>query len=437
MTKDFLNFDKSKNYIEESSHHLAGGVNSNFRVGMKPNALGFISAEGANLIDMDGNKLIDYYLGMGPMILGYNPLSIKQAITKGLEKGIFFGAQSEYELMAAKLINTLVPSSEIVRFCTSGSEAVQLALRLARASTKRNIIIKFEGHYHGWFDNVLWSNKPTLQHAGRRENPNLVAWTEGQDSHSGDNIVVLPWNDIEILENRLSKGDVAGVLMEPAMCNSGGIAPKNDYLHKTKNACKKNGSLLIFDETITGFRFSPGGAQEYYSTLPDVTILAKAIANGFPVAAITGSKALMSLITSGRVVHGGTYNSQFLSMIATVKTLEHYSRKDFHSELNKKTIFLKEGLEKVFSDENLSFVISNFPGFIFCGFGSSNNPVDYRDLLNLNSEMYVSFCLEMIKRGVRILERGAWFLSIEHSIESLEKTIEAAKESLTYMKKNN
>ena len=160
MSKDFLNFDKSKNYIEESSHHLAGGVNSNFRVGMKPNALGFISAEGAHLIDMDGNKLIDYYLGMGPMILGYNPHSIKQAITKGLEKGIFFGAQSEYELMAAKLINTLVPSSEIVRFCTSGSEAVQLALRLARASTKRNIIIKFEGHYHGWFDNVLWSNKP-------------------------------------------------------------------------------------------------------------------------------------------------------------------------------------------------------------------------------------------------------------------------------------
>ena len=175
MSENFLNFQKSKDYIEESSLHLAGGVNSSFRTGMKPNALGFVSGEGPYLFDMDGNKLIDYYLGMGPMILGYNPSLIKEAVIKGIEEGFFFGAQSKYELMAAKIINKLVPSSELVRFCTSGSEAVQASLRLARAATKKNMIIKFEGHYHGWFDNVLWSNKPTLQHAGRRDNPNLVA----------------------------------------------------------------------------------------------------------------------------------------------------------------------------------------------------------------------------------------------------------------------
>ncbi len=436
MPENFLNFQKSKDYIEESSLHLAGGVNSSFRTGMKPNALGFVSGEGPYLFDMDGNKLIDYYLGMGPMILGYNPSSIKEAVKKGIEEGFFFGAQSKYELIAAKIINKLVPSSELVRFCTSGSEAVQASLRLARAATKKNMIIKFEGHYHGWFDNVLWSNKPTLQHAGRRENPNLVAWTDGQDNHSGDSMVVLPWNDIEILDKRLSKGDIAAVIMEPAMCNTGGISPRHDYLKKAKLSCQNNGSLLIFDETITGFRFAPGGAQEYYDIYPDITILAKAIANGFPVAAITGSRELMSLLTTGKVVHGGTYNSQYLSMIATVKTLENYSRNNFHDELNNKTIFLKEGLEKVFFDEKITSVLSTFPGFMFCGFGMSRQPQEYRDLLNLNSEMYISFCLEMIKRGVRTLERGAWFISIEHSKDILQETIQIAKESIIAIKNN-
>jgi glutamate-1-semialdehyde 2,1-aminomutase len=432
----FLNFDKSKDYIEESSHHLAGGVNSTFRSGMKPNALCFVSGDGAYLIDMDGNRLIDYYLGMGPMILGYNPSSIKQAIKKGVEDGFFFGAQSKYELIAAQMINKLVPSSELVRFCTSGSEAVQASLRLARAATKKNLIIKFEGHYHGWFDNVLWSNKPTLQHAGRRESPNLVAWTEGQDTHSGNSIIVLPWNDIEILNSRLSKGDIAAVIMEPAMCNSGGISPKNDYLKKAKQACELNDTLLIFDETITGFRFAPGGAQEFYETFPDITVFAKAIANGFPVAAITGNKELMSLLTNGKVVHGGTYNSHFLSMIATVKTLENYSRDNFHNELNEKTIFLKNGLEKVFFDENVTSILSSFPGFMFCGFGVNNQPLEYRDLLNLNSDMYILFCLEMIKRGVRTLERGAWFISIEHTEDILQETINIAKDAIKAIKEN-
>ena len=154
-----------------------------------------------------------------------------------------------------------------------------------------------------------------------------------------------------------------------------------------KHACEITGTLLIYDETITGFRFAPGGAQEYYEILPDLTILAKAIANGFPVAAITGNNELMSLLTNGKVVHGGTYNSQFLSMIATVKTLENYSKKDFHNRLNEKTIFLKTGLEKVFFDENITSILSSFPGFIFCGFGINNQPNEYRDLLNLNNIM--------------------------------------------------
>ena len=144
----------------------------------------------------------------------------------------------------------------------------------------------------------------------------------------------------------------------------------------------------------------------------------------------------MSLLTNGKVVHGGTYNSQFLSMIATVKTLENYSRDNFHNELNEKTIFLQNGLEKVFFDENITSILSSFPGFIFCGFGINNQPQEYRDLLNLDTDMYISFCLEMIKRGVRTLERGAWFISIEHTEDILQETINIAREAIRAIKRN-
>lgn len=424
-----LDFSRSHSFIEDASAYIAGGVNSNFRTGMQPGPLAFERGEGPYLFDLDGNRLIDYYLGMGPIVLGHNPAAIRDRVTAEMQKGILFGGQSRIELEAAKLLCSIVPAAERVRFAGSGSEAVQGAMRLARAATGRTKIIKFEGQYHGWFDNILWSNAPSLDAAGPRQAPNAVPLSKGQDPNAGSGIVILPWNDLEILRNRLAQGDIAGVVMEPAMCNSGAIAPLAGYLEGAKEACEKNGSVLIFDETITGFRLSPGGAQQYFGVTPHIATFAKAIANGFQVAAITGRADLMDLFATGGVMHGGTYNAQLLAMAATVATLESISVPGFYSDLEAKTERLKQGVDRALKDAGIQAHVAGFPGFFHVGFGLSSAPRDYRDLIGIDKPKYTRFTLAMLKRGVRALERGAWFLSGSHGNDVLDETISVAAEA--------
>ena len=424
-----LSFAKSHAFIEDASTYLSGGVNSNFRLGMQPGPLAFERGEGPYLFDVDGNRLIDYYLGLGPMILGHNPASVRERVTAALQKGFLFGGQSHLEVEAAKLLCSIAPAAERVRFAGSGSEAVQGALRLARAATGRTKIIKFEGHYHGWFDNILWSNAPSLEDAGARAAPNAVPLSKGQDSNAASGIVILPWNDLEILRNRLAQGDIAGIIMEPAMCNSGAIAPVDGYLEGAKEACEKNGSLLIFDETITGFRLSAGGAQQFFGVTPHIATFAKALANGFSVAAITGRADLIEMFSTGGVMHGGTYNAQLLAMAATVATLETVSAPGFHQDLESKSEKLKEGVSNALKDAGIQAYVSGFPGFFHVGFGLSSPPREYRDLVAIDKPKYSRFTLAMLKRGVRALERGAWFLSSAHSNDVLDETIAVAAEA--------
>src|SRR5262245_28818089 len=218
-------FDESARRIAENSKFLAGGVSSNFRLGMSPTPLVFERGEGPYLHDVDGNRLIDFYLGMGPMILGHSPAGVRRAVEAQLAKGILYAGQTALEAQAAKMVCAMVPCAERMRFASSGSEVVQAAFRLARAATGRKTILKFEGHYHGWFDNVLWSTGPAADAVGPEESPNRVAGSLGQDPDAGAHTEVLSWNRLDLLEKRLAKGDVAGVIMEPVMCNSGGIKP--------------------------------------------------------------------------------------------------------------------------------------------------------------------------------------------------------------------
>jgi glutamate-1-semialdehyde 2,1-aminomutase len=241
--------------------------------------------------------------------------------------------------------------------------------------------------------------------------------------------VVLPWNDLDLLKTRLAQGDIAAVLMEPAMCNSGAIAPRDGYLEGAKETCEKYGALLVFDETITGFRLAPGGAQQYFGVTPHLATFAKAMANGFQVAAITGPKNLMELFASGGVLHGGTYNSQILSMAATIATLESISVPGFHNELNNKSTKLQEGIEKALTDAGVQASIAGFPGFFHVGLGLTEMPREYRDLIAMDKERYRAFCHAMLKRGVRALERGAWFISSAHTDDFLDETIAAAREA--------
>lgn len=430
---ELLSFKKSAEAIKQNSQWMAGGVNSNFRLGISPTPLVIERGEGPYLYDVDNNRLIDYYLGMGPMILGHNPAALTQAVKSQIEHGILFGGQTAVEAEAARLVCEMVPSAERMRFGGSGSEVDQAAIRLARAATGREKVIKFEGHYHGWFDNVLWSTAPALDAAGPRENPNAVAGSKGQLADTSGTLVVLPWNDLDLLSARLAQGDIAAVIMEAAMCNAGAVHPIPGYLEGVREACTQNGTILIFDEVITGFRLAPGGAQELFGIRPDLSTFGKAIANGFPVAAIAGRADLMDMFSTGGVVHGGTYNAQPIAMAATVATLKML-QPSLYAEIAITGTKLMDGMREIFAREGVKAVVEGFPQIFHVAFGLEQPAKDYRDLARMDRQAYVAFTTALLHRGVRALERGAWFMSAAHDDAVIDRTLEAVEDSVRQIK---
>lgn len=425
------NFDRSIERIRQASGFLPGGVSSNFRLGMSPSPLVFDHADGPYLFDIDGNRLIDYYLGMGPMILGHRPESVVEAVTKQIEKGILFGGQSEIEFEAAELVCSMLPSAEKVRFSSSGTEAIQAALRLCRAATARDVVVKFEGHYHGWLDNILWSVAPSPDVMGQERSPTPQPGTPGQDMRAGERIEVLSWNHLNFLEERLARGDVAAVIMEPAMCNTGAIFPVPGFLEGVRKACRRTGTILIFDEVITGFRVGPGGVQGKLGVTPDLTIFGKAVANGFPVAGLGGAGELMDLFATGQVMHGGTYNSQSIAMAATVATLKELNSAGTYETLERQGTRLIRGVEAAFAEAGVAATVNGFPQIFHVGFGLQESPRNYRDVLATDRAGYVKLTTSLLKRGVRVLERGAWFISSAHDDAVVDETVSALSDALS------
>jgi glutamate-1-semialdehyde 2,1-aminomutase len=417
-------FEQSKHKMSQACEHLAGGVSSNFRLGISPTPLVIQSGTGPYVIDADGNRLIDYYLGMGPMILGHNPQRVIDAVKAQLDQGILFAGQTETEFEAARLVHELVPCAERVRFGSSGTEVIQAALRLARAATGRQTIIKFEGHYHGWLDNVLWSVAPAPDACGPPEKPAKVAGTPGQDPNSGDHLEILGWNHLQAVQDRLARGDVAAIIMEPAMCNTSAIPPRAGYLEGVRAACSKAGTILIFDEVITGFRVSSGGAQKRFGVTPDLATFGKAIANGFPVAALAGRAELMEQFVTGRVMHGGTYNGHPVNMAATAATLNALAKGLVYSNIEKQGQRLMDGISEILQRHLIPARVQGFPEIFHVAFGSIKPIETYRDTFAIDRARYIRFTTALMERGVRALERGAWFLSSEHDEEVIDRTLE-------------
>lgn len=420
-------FQKSLLEVTEGSAYVAGGVNSGYRTGSKPHPLVFTSAHGSGLIDADGNQFIDYVLGMGPMILGHSPQEVIEAAKKQLDISLLVAGQTPIEYEAAKLLTQMVPSAQRVRFASSGSEAVQVAFRVARAATDRWKMIKFEGHYHGWFDNVLVSVSPNILLAGDALNPNVLPGTQGQEI--SENIVVLPWNNAELLEDQLKSGTIAGIIMEPIMFNTSGVLPLAGYLEQVRKLATKYGVVLIFDEVITGFRVSEGGAQKVFGITPDLTILGKAVANGFPVAAIVGKEDLMNLISTGKVMHAGTYNTQSVSMAATLATLQLLKSEIPYNIVNESGGYLMKELSKAFASAEIEHEIVGYPGVFNVRFGPKG-ATEYRSALNSNRERHANFAFALLQKGVRILPRGTWFLSSAHTSLDLDNTLSAVRDVL-------
>jgi glutamate-1-semialdehyde 2,1-aminomutase len=420
-------FEQSLLEVTEGSAYVAGGVNSGYRTGSKPHPLVFSSAHGCELVDVDGNNFIDYVLGMGPMILGHSPQEVIDAAKKQLDISLLVAGQTPIEYEAAKLLTQMVPSAQRVRFASSGSEAVQVAFRVARAATDRWKMIKFEGHYHGWFDNVLVSVAPDISLAGDVLNPNALPGTQGQEM--SENILVLPWNNADVLEEKLKVGNIAGIIMEPIMFNTGGILPLPGYLERVRELATKYGSLLIFDEVITGFRVSEGGAQKVSGVTPDLTILGKALANGFSVAAIVGNEDHMNLIATGKVMHAGTYNTQSVSMAATLATLKLLKSQIPYNIIDNSGEYLMKELSKEFTLSGIEHEIVGYPGVFNVRF-DFKGPTEYRSALKANRERYANFAFALLQKGVRILPRGTWFLSSAHTSPDLDKTLNAVRDVL-------
>ena len=425
-----LDFSRSQARLHNAGEVMPGGVSSNFRMGMAPTPLVFERGEGPYLHDIDGNRLIDYYLALGPMILGHSPAEVVAAAHRQLDIGLLYGGQSEVEYEAAGRITQMVPCAERVRFAGSGTEAVQLALRLARAATGRMTVIKFEGHYHGWLDSTLVSNGTPFDQVGPEDAPAMFLPSLGQDPDAVRTTEVLSWNRPEPLLSRIARGDVAAVIMEPTMCNSGGIFAVPGYLEAVREACTAQGTVLIFDEVITGFRVGSGGAQARLGVIPDLAVFAKAIAAGFPVAAVVGRAEFMDQLADGRILHGGTYNAQPVAMAAALATMDRLSREGTYEAMESRGTRLMQGIADAFVEAGLPVTVTGYPQIFAVSLGLREPAINYRGVAAVNRAGYRIFTAALMGNGVRALERGAWFLSTEHDDAVIDETLAAVCKTL-------
>ena len=430
-------YAKSIANMTRSKRTLAGGVSSNVRLGDKPVPLFFDHGAGSHLWDVDGNVYIDYVLGRGPLFLGHTHQEVIDATCKQLQRGQIYAAQHELEFELSERVSRIIPCAELVRFGISGSEAVHGALRLARAATGRQKIIKFEGQYHGWLDNILYSLSPDPVVAGDELQPAVLPESNGQFSGADSHLVVLPWNNLPAIEEYLAKhgSTIAAIITEPVMCNTAVIPPLPGYLEGLRELCDTYGIALIFDEVITGFRLSLAGAQGLFDVVPDLTIFGKAIANGMPISCLAGKEKYMGLIGAGKVGHGGTYNSIPPAVAGAIATLDALERDNaaVYAKVDSVGQRLMNGIKDIAAKHEVSTVVQGYGSIFYVGFPQVDVPVgrqaifDYRSSLAMDQELYTKFVSTMVDRGVRIIPRGNWFMSSAHSEADVDATLSAVE----------
>lgn len=423
-------YTQSKALYERASRALAGGVSSEFRKFSWPHPLFYASAQGSRIVDVDENEYLDFTLSQGPLILGHSHPQVLESVARASSDGQLFAGQSLLELELAEKFQQLVPCADLVRFSLSGSEADHAALRVARFVTGRPRFIRFEGHYHGWFDNVAWSiNGASTEVLGDYEHPTPVAWSGGLPSNVVDEFIVLPWNDLALVERTMAKrhAEVAAIITEPVMCNNGCIEPAPGFLAGLRQLCDHYGCALIFDEVITGFRLGMGGAQGYYGVIPDLAVFAKAMANGYPISALAGKQSWMQPIAEGKVIHAGTMNASNPTVAAALATIDVLERKQVHDHLFRLGRRLMEGLRSA-AQEACQPLLVQGPGPMFhAGFTPLPQVRNYRETLTYDRAQYARFHQEMQEQGIRLIGRGLWYLSAAHTEEEINAAIDTAR----------
>ena len=428
-----MNHERSARLFERAKELVAGGVSSQIRINEPAETpLFFTHAKGSKMWDADGNEYIDYIQGMGPNLFGHAPDFINKQVSEDMEKGYVFAAQFEQELEVAEMVLDMIPMEDAtVRFASSGAEIDQLLFRTMRGFTGRPKILKFEGHYHGWMDSVNWSVHPPLDQAGPEDSPVPVGESEGMDQGTAEGLVICQWNDVDLLEKAFADhgSEIDGVIMEPVLANTNCIVPSTEFLDALQRLCKENGSLLAFDEVITGFRIARGGAQEYLGVIPDLATYAKSMAGGFPIAMIAGRRDVMDLIGDGTVYHGGSFNSNVMSISATYASLKYIQEQGdaFYADLNGKGLRLMEGLRDVAKSLESDLHVQGIGSVFAISFTTKQEITNWRDhARNCDDAKYARFASEMLKHGVRLSSNGRIHLSSAHTDEDIEKTIAAA-----------
>ncbi len=413
--------DRSRRRSEEldarARRLTPGGVHSNVRLD-SPH-VHFERGAGAWLWDVDGNDYVDYLLGQGPNFLGHAPADVTTAVTEAVRRGMVFGGETVGEVDAAELFLENLGWADMVRFGVSGTEAVQMALRVARANTGRRLFVRFEGQYHGWLDNVLISVR----------DHKAAPASAGQVTSHLDDSVLVPWNDLDALADVIAdKGDdIAAVLMEPVMCNQGSILPQPGYLEGVRRLCDANGTLLIFDEVITGFRIALGGAVELFGVVPDLAVYGKAMAGGWPVAALAGGADLLAGIGTGQINHSGTFNASVMSMAAVSATMRRLAADPPYKRIERHGEALMAGLRELGASRGLPLYIQGLPAAFHASLGGPPQPfVDYAGLQGRDLPRYAQLAELLSWHGVWVARRGIWYVSAEHGDPELEAVLERA-----------
>jgi glutamate-1-semialdehyde 2,1-aminomutase len=416
-------WDASAHLLAESRRFLAGGVASSLRSAAQPSPLFFERASGARLWDVDGNEYVDYLLGYGPVILGHCHPAVEEAVIAQLRRGTAFGGQHAGEVELCRRIVSLVPCAERVSLVSTGSEAVQAALRLARAFTRRPKVLRFEGHYHGWIDTIHVA--PNLGQPAEDGTAHVPA-QPGQSPAARADVVMAPWNDIEAVERVFAaqRGGIAAAICEPVHCNGGVIAPAPGYLEDLQRVCRREGALLILDEVITGFRLALGGAQERFGIVPDLCVLGKALGGGFPLSAVAGRADVFAQVADGSLPHLGTFNGNAVNVAAGIATLEAlvaaapagYARMEAAAE-RLATCLLREGAAC-----RLPVTVNRVGPVFHLFFTELPKVSSWRDGLQADGRRMAAFAGALADHGVWVRSNGLWYVSLAHDERDLTET---------------
>ena len=432
---------RSRELFAKAAEIIPGGAGSSARTvkfGWRPYPPFIAEGKGSRMLDVDGHEYIDYLLGLGPDILGHRHPQVTAAVVGAIsEYGTSFGLPYELEIEAARKVVDAVPSVEMVRFTNSGSEAVGTAVRLARAYTGRRLLVRFEGHYHGWQDTVYWSNHVDPVEAGPADHPRPVAAGPGVPLELADTLIVLTWNDPESFLRLMDERghEVAAVITEPAVFNTGCILPEPGYLELLRAETRRHGALLIFDEVITGFRFCRGGGQEWFDVMPDLTTLAKGLGGGFPVAAIGGTRDVMGMIAEGRYSHSGTYNANVVQCAAVSATMDVLAEPGLYERQRDIGDRLAAGLREIAEDAGFRVRVEGL-GTVFQMWFSEHPIRNWRDAERWADEAaFTRWWQEMLLRGVMFhpSQYENLFVSLVHTDDDVDETLVRARDAFAAM----